>query len=146
LNLFFNCIPHHFISFQFYVKFGLYFFNCYLFCFRCFFIETFFFQFYPLIFCWLGFCLSKIWLHDFLRLAFYRIILALGPESRAWKVSSGWLRFFFHNWFFSIPSFYKVILISYVGLWVSQIHPGLPGPILFCLIYLLLLPIFLSYY
>jgi hypothetical protein len=100
LNLFFNCIPYHFISFQFYVKFGLYFFNCYLFCFRCFFIETFFFQFYPLIFCWLGFCLSKIWLHDFLRLAFYRIILALGPESRAWKVSSGWLRFFFTIDFF----------------------------------------------
>jgi len=31
LILFFNFIPHHLISFNFYIKFDLYFFNCYFF-------------------------------------------------------------------------------------------------------------------
>jgi hypothetical protein len=63
---FFNFIPHHFVSFNLYIKFDSHYFNSYLFPFYFFLIE-FCFKFYPLAFDFNLF-LCQIWYVFFLLL------------------------------------------------------------------------------
>jgi hypothetical protein len=110
---FFNFIHQYFILFYFYVKFGPYFSNYYLFCFSLFFID-YFFNSIPQHFIDWGFDFVI-----FASLPSMKLVTISWFGSQVLKISLSW--FYFFRSFLKTNIFFKKIIfdIGLVGGWIS---------------------------